>query len=244
MAKSWSELTLDEAVERAKGVSRQALHIAIKTYAASGRDDIVEQLRLVRKTLKREKRVAKVGKEVVDAAEQKKIARKERIAEFEALESRPVLESNGAWSVTRDGKVWSHMHCRWLRPGIISSGYLALNKVGNKKVYIHRIVATAFIPNPDDLPTVNHKDGNKLNNNVSNLEWLDYKDNVAHSIENGLHKLGEQRKNAVLTNDDARRIKQALATGATPGEVAKATGFKYYTVYSIAKGITWNHVSA
>lgn len=75
MAKSWKDLTLDEAVERAKGISRQALHIAIKTYTANGRHDVVEQLRLVRKTLKRDKRIAKVGVEMVEKQEAKKAAK-------------------------------------------------------------------------------------------------------------------------------------------------------------------------
>jgi hypothetical protein len=59
MAQRWKDLTLEEAVERAKGVSRQALYIAIRTYTANGRTDIAEQLRQVRVILKKDKKEAK-----------------------------------------------------------------------------------------------------------------------------------------------------------------------------------------
>ena len=47
--------------------------------------------------------------------------------------------------------------------------------------YAHRLVAENFIPNPNHLPIVNHKDGNKLNNNINNLEWASYSDNIKHA---------------------------------------------------------------
>lgn len=68
---------------------------------------------------------------------------------------------------------------------IQNTGYKTV-QINNKKYSIHRLVAEAFIPNPENKPQVNHIDGNKLNNNADNLEWCTCKENVQHAFNTGL----------------------------------------------------------
>jgi hypothetical protein len=78
---------------------------------------------------------------------------------------------------------------RVMRPGSSGSGYYHIrlyNKVSVKDVLVHRIVATTWIDNPNNFKFVNHKDGNKLNNIVSNLEWCSRAENSRHAIRMGL----------------------------------------------------------
>ena len=104
--------------------------------------------------------------------------------------------------VSDDGKIYTLDHSylrkngrldnrkgKQLRPSIDKYGYerVVLTKDGIRKTYsVHKLVALAFIPNPENKTTINHIDGNKRNNNVSNLEWATEKENQNHKWKNGL----------------------------------------------------------
>lgn len=78
------------------------------------------------------------------------------------------------YSITEDGKVFSNLSNKFMKPGHNGVGYakVALRKDGEyHKHYVHRLVAQTYIPNPENLPFVNHKDENPANNCVENLEW-------------------------------------------------------------------------
>ena len=75
-----------------------------------------------------------------------------------------------------------------LKPSKTYNGYLRVN-INGRLVRIHRIVAEAFIPNTFDLPQVNHKDGNKTNNTIDNLEWCTSSENIKHAYKIGLKKV-------------------------------------------------------
>lgn len=75
-----------------------------------------------------------------------------------------------------------------------STGYYRVDLVKNGEKHsmkIHRAIALAFIPNPENKPYINHKDGNKLNNDISNLEWCTQKENMVHASQTGLLRKAE-----------------------------------------------------
>ena len=104
---------------------------------------------------------------------------------------KPIVGTKGFVEVSNEGRVRSLLRGspRVLKTQTDSKGYhrLRVTIEREKMSYkVHREVARAFIPNPDNLPQVNHKDGNKSNNAVGNLEWISNEDNAHHAIENGL----------------------------------------------------------
>jgi hypothetical protein len=105
---------------------------------------------------------------------------------------KPVAECNGEYHISNHGRVKSYK-CgkeRILKPSLIGNGYPAViitqGKAIKKCYTIHKLMAVAFIPNPENKSSVNHKDGNKTNNHIDNLEWMTSKENVQHAWENGL----------------------------------------------------------
>ena len=93
----------------------------------------------------------------------------------------------GLYAITEDGKVWAYRQHGFMAQRKNRGGYLytGLRKNGKRVWYeIHRLVATAYIPNPGNLPQVNHKDEDKTNNHVSNLEWVTCKENQNYGTRN------------------------------------------------------------
>lgn len=101
---------------------------------------------------------------------------------------------NPMYVVYSDGSILSHYTNRYLSAADNGQGYynvkLFITKEGDRKIYrtayVHRLVAEAFLPNPNNLPQVNHIDGNKSNNDITNLEWCTAKANTAHALSVGL----------------------------------------------------------
>lgn len=114
----------------------------------------------------------------------------------------------------------------------------------DKRRPLHRLVAMAFIPNPDTLPQVNHLDGDKRNNCVSNLQWCTNFKNYKHAVANGLFvkmKTGGDSPHAHLTNAQAREIREVKLSqnGFGPGsEISrKYLAKKYGVTIGVIKGI-------
>ena len=90
----------------------------------------------------------------------------------------------GIYAVTSCGKVWSYKYKKFLTPTDNGHGYLRVNLWKNGKMkhfVVHRLVAEAYIPNPENLPQVDHIDGNKMHNYLNNLQWITNKDNCRKS---------------------------------------------------------------
>lgn len=110
-----------------------------------------------------------------------------------------------------------------------------------KNFYIHRAVAELFIPNPSNLPEVNHKDGNKANNHISNLEWVTLQQNRAHAVVSGFIKNGESSPSAKLKESDVVEILDLFLKnpGANKTHCARKYGIKDTTVHKILNGHRW-----
>ena len=95
-----------------------------------------------------------------------------------------VVGYEGLYAVTSCGKIWSYKRKKFLKPWTDNDGYLRVNlyKEGKIKHYkIHRLVAEAYLPNPNNLPEVDHIDNDKTHNYLNNLQWITHRDNVRKS---------------------------------------------------------------
>ncbi len=138
-----------------------------------------------------------------------------------------------------------------LRKGIIlkqtknSKGYLTVVICidGTRKtIASHRAIAETFIPNPLELPQVNHIDGNPLNNDVNNLEWCTASDNQKHAYATGLKTQGEMRLNAKLTAEDVYEIADMIYEGYSNNKIAEKYGVTKGSIEGIKKGRSWAHL--
>lgn len=106
---------------------------------------------------------------------------------------------------------------KFLTTRINNSGYIAVKLCKNAKyqeMLIHRLVAQAFIPNPDNFPCVNHKDQDKTNNHADNLEWCTYKYNDNYGNRN--KKISEARIGMKFSDEHKKNLSIAMKKNVTP----------------------------
>ena len=104
-------------------------------------------------------------------------------------------------------------------------------------MFVHRLVAEKYIPNPDNLPQVNHKDGNKLNNSVENLEWVSNQQNRNHAVETGLHLSGEACSWSKLDWEKVEFIRSHL--NLSNEELGEMFGVSPHTINDVKLYKTW-----
>lgn len=184
----------------------------------------------------------------------------------------PVPGYNDKISVNRDGEVWVHnkpvvftcRHCGednlwrtikgWkIKPELNSHGYhqLSLTTKGKRqRIYVHRIVALTFLHKPHGKDYVNHKNSNRIDNRVENLEWCTPKENVHHAIRNGRmnkpgqHRLrGEAHGMSKLKEKDVKEIRQLFNDGIPRKEIyQKFRNVSKDMIGRIINNKNWKHI--
>lgn len=141
---------------------------------------------------------------------------------------------NGKYDVSSDGEIFSNVGTRKRMIGKVgNNGYrMVVLTVDGKKLYpmVHRLVAEVFIPNPKNLREVNHKDGNKLNNSVDNLEWVTTRENQLHARDMGL------KTKCKINKEIANMIRADVGTHR---ELAKKYGLKKTQIGLIRQNKRW-----
>ena len=158
-----------------------------------------------------------------------------------------------------NGRVQNQKSGRFLQPQFYGNGYLrvGLSSNGEQKMFlIHRLVAEAFLPNPDNLPIVNHKDGNPSNNNASNLEWCSQKYNSNYETETTRRGpkprtdipprptklIGQYSKDGALLAT-YRTLKEAAEAIGKPNAQSNISGCaKHKPHYNTAYGYVWEYI--
>lgn len=145
----------------------------------------------------------------------------------------------GLYEIDTDGVVYSLSRKCSLKPHN-KNGYLAVNLFKNgtyKHFYVHRLIAEEFIPNPNNWSEVNHKNCDKFDNRVENLEWCTRKQNLQHSYDNGLKRVGEKHGCHKLTCSQVKEIRQS--NGLSQSELAKKYNVKQCTISAILTNKIW-----
>ncbi|HTQ65351.1 MAG TPA: NUMOD4 motif-containing HNH endonuclease [Puia sp.] len=172
-------------------------------------------------------------------------------------EWKDVVGYEGLYKVSSFGKVFNYskswLSGRWItrtlheqecKYYLDKKGYVILNLRKNKvqKLHkLHRIVATAFIANPENKLTVNHINGIKSDNSVANLEWATQKENMVHAWSNNLmnQKKGENHHNSKLKTDDVLKIRDSKISDY---ELARQYGMSRSAIQAIKKRRRWQHI--
>jgi len=113
-----------------------------------------------------------------------------------------------------------------------------------RQVRLHQLVAENFIPNLENKPQINHKDGNKLNNHYLNLEWCTISENMKHAFRIGLiDRKGEKHENAKLKNSDIPKIFKLRKQGLIMRVIGNHFGVNRRTISDVLDGSCWSHIS-
>lgn len=178
------------------------------------------------------------------------------------------IEGYSRYTIDENGQVYSYISKRYLRPSPGNNGYMGVELVSDdgasKRLLLHRIVAEAFLPNPNGYPIINHKDENPRNNHVSNLEWCTYKYNIHYGtcqerrVKSMEHfykseKIKDQaRENGKVVSRPVEQYDRSgifIARYDSGKDASKATGFSHSHIleccagkrYKTVGGFVWRY---
>lgn len=154
---------------------------------------------------------------------------------------------NPLYLVYEDGRIFSVKLNRFLR-GTNHQGYTRYGIFieGKRKGTLgHRIVAITFLPNPENLAEVNHIDGNRANNNLSNLEWVSREGNQQHAFRTGLNSnKGSKNGRAEMDETTSRQMYLELLSGKTILAVSKEFGYSKSSLSKLKAKVTWAEITS
>lgn len=142
------------------------------------------------------------------------------------------------YTISESGEIRNRKSGRILKQWLNEFGYPRVRLMtasGQKNFRVNRLMAIAFIPNPEGLPEVNHIDGVKTNNRIDNLEWCSCRDNMRHAYSNGVIV----RK---LAPDNVRNIRYLIQSGMKQNRIASLYDVSIATVSDIKLGKTWSYL--
>ena len=151
----------------------------------------------------------------------------------------------GNYIVYSDGKVWSKITNRFIKPANHTEGYLHIQLGRKNKMLLHRLIAQTFIPNPDNLPQVSHENNDKKDCRVENLKWCTNSYNTKKGYEDGLNPgvslKGTANGACKLTEEQARAIKYDYPHLGSR-KIAPLFNIGITAVKFIRNGKTWTHI--
>ena len=147
--------------------------------------------------------------------------------------------------IAKSGKIFSLLTNKELKFDRSCRGYCKVKLMDRRlgkfiTLQVHRLVAIQFIPNPNNLPEVNHKDGNHSNNSVYNLEWCTAEYNRRHALDNNLYKIEEDSPRAKLTKENVINIYKDYEVCKNKTTLAKKYNVSDALIGEIVRGVRWS----
>lgn len=126
-------------------------------------------------------------------------------------------------------------------------GYATVTMGREKRttIFVHRLVANLFLPNPNGLSDVDHLDGDRMNPSLENLEWVTHTENIRRAHEKGMYSgrfVGENNPKAKLTAEAVMKLRSEYQSGNTIMELHRQYGIPWTTIFNVVKRLTWKHL--